>query len=205
MFHLRVATHADVPALGPLIAASVRGLSAGFYSSAQVESALVHVFGPDTQLIADGTYFVVEQDGALVASGGWSRRRTAYGGDQMKGDEDPLIDPTRDAARIRAFFVHPAWARRGLARMLYDACVTDAAAAGFRRLELVATLPGEPLYAALGFTVADRFSLAMPDGVELPLARMTRALDDARIKPAAATDAARQPARPRGSSSPPRV
>ena len=179
MAHLRTATEADVPELRHLIAASVRGLSAGFYTPEQVESALVHVFGPDTQLIADGTYFVIEENGAIAASGGWSRRRTHYGGDQMKGDEDPLIDPATEAARIRAFFVHPAWSRRGFGRMLFDTCLAAARAAGFRRLELTATLPGEPLYTALGFVVSERFALPLPGGVELPLTRMTRDIDGA--------------------------
>src|SRR5687768_2100107 len=172
--HLRPATPADVSALHPLIDASVRSLSAGYYTAPQVESALRFLFGPDTQLIADGTYYVIESGGALAAAGGWSRRHTLYGGDQAKGAEDPLLDPATDAARIRAFFVHPAWARRGLARRLFAECLTSASAAGFRRLELVATLPGEPLYAALGFAAAERYSLTLPDGVELPVVRMTR-------------------------------
>lgn len=171
---LRRATPADVPALHALIDGSVRVLSAGHYSPQQVESSLRYLFGPDTQLIADGTYYVVEAGGALAAAGGWSRRRTLYGGDQAKGAEDALLDPSVDAARIRAFFVHPAWARRGLARRLFAECLTSARAAGFRRLELVATLPGEPLYAALGFAAGDRFAVPLPDGVELPVVRMTR-------------------------------
>jgi GNAT superfamily N-acetyltransferase len=172
--HLRPATAADVPALHALIDASVRALSAGFYTPAQVESALRHLFGPDTQLIADGTYHVVTAGGAVVAAGGWSRRRTLYGGDQAKTGSDPLLDPAVDAARVRAFFVHPAWARRGLARLLFAECLTAARAAGFHRLELVATLPGEPLYAALGFRAGERFTVALADGAELPVVRMAR-------------------------------
>ena len=174
---LRPATIADLPALHALIDASVRALSAGFYTPAQVESALRHLFGPDTQLIADGTYHVVEAGGAVAAAGGWSRRRTLYGGDQAKHGSDTLLDPAVDAARIRAFFVHPAWARRGLARLLFAECLAGARAAGFGRLELVATLPGEPLYTALGFTAGDRFTLALPDGVELPVVRMGRTVE----------------------------
>src|SRR5919199_2074615 len=119
---LRPATPADVPALHALIAASVRGLSASFYTAAQIESALEHMFGVDSQLIADGTYYVVEAGATLVAAGGWSARRTLFGGDQWKGVEDPRLDPNTEPARIRAFFVHPAWARRGLARRLFAAC-----------------------------------------------------------------------------------
>jgi GNAT superfamily N-acetyltransferase len=183
VYHVRIATSADVPALRQLIAESVRGLSVGFYTPAQVASALEHVFGPDTQLIADGTYFVVEIDGTLAAAGGWSRRRTHYGGDQMKDDEDPLIDPATEPARIRAFFVHPAWARRGLGRLLFDTCLTAARAAGFRSLVLVATLPGVPLYAALGFAAKERQTLVLRDGVELPLVVMSRDIDEARPQP----------------------
>ena len=173
-FDVRVATAADVPALRTLIAASVRGLSAGYYTPEQAEGALVHVFGPDTQLIDDGTYYVAELSGAVVAAGGWSRRRTLYGGDQTKSGPDRLLDPAVEPARIRAFCVHPAWARRGLGRTLFDRCLTAARAAGFRELTLVATLPGVPLYTALGFVAGERFAVAMPGGVELPVVRMTR-------------------------------
>lgn len=171
---LRPATMADVPALQELIHVSVRGLSAGHYSPAQIEAALDEVFGVDTQLIADGTYYVIEDASVLVASGGWSARRTLFGGDQMKLAEDPILDPEVDAARIRAFFVHPEWSRRGLARQLYDTCERAAAAAGFRSFELMATLPGEPLYSALGFTGVERVVLTLGNGVAVPFVRMTR-------------------------------
>jgi GNAT superfamily N-acetyltransferase len=179
MPELRLATPADVPALRRLIGDSVRGLSAGYYTEPQVESALRHVFGPDSQLIADGTYYVMtEGAGELVAAGGWGRRRTLHGGDQTKAADDPLLDPAVDAGRIRAFFVHPAWARRGLGRQLYERCAADAYAAGFRALELMATLPGEPLYRALGFEPQDRSVANLPDGQSLEIVRMTRALAD---------------------------
>jgi GNAT superfamily N-acetyltransferase len=174
VYNVRVATDADVPALRMLIAASVRGLSVGYYTREQAESALVHVFGPDTQLISDGTYYVVEAGAELVAAGGWSRRRTLYGGDQTKSGADPALDPSAEPARIRAFFVHPAWARRGLGRLLFEHCLSAARAAGFRELTLVATLPGVPLYQALGFVAQESFAVPMPDGVELPVVRMIR-------------------------------
>jgi GNAT superfamily N-acetyltransferase len=174
VFDVRVATDADVPALRTLIAASVRGLSVGYYTPQQAESALVHVFGPDTQLIADGTYYVVEAGVELVAAGGWSRRRTLYGGDQAKSGADTALDPATEPARIRAFFVHPTWARRGLGRLLFEHCLSAARAAGFRELTLVATLPGVPLYQALGFVAQESFAVLMPDGVELPVVRMIR-------------------------------
>lgn len=177
MLALRIATPADIAPLGELIERSVRALSAGYYTAPQIESALRHVFGPDTQLIADETYYLIENDaGQLIAAGGWSRRRTLYGGDQMKSAEDPLLDPATDAARIRAFFVHPQWARRGLASRLFARCVDDAARAGFARLELMATLPGEPLYRALGFASQERSEALLADGERLPMVRMTRAL-----------------------------
>ncbi len=176
-FPLRPATHADLPRLCELIDQSVRALSAGYYTPAQIESALRFVFGPDTQLIADQTYFVIEsENGELAAAGGWSRRRTLYGGDQMKETDDPLLNPATEPARIRAFFVHPAWARRGLARQLFERCASDAQRAGFHTLELMATLPGEPLYQALGFAPAERTTTELPDGETLPLVRMTRPL-----------------------------
>ncbi|HJR42978.1 MAG TPA: GNAT family N-acetyltransferase [Gemmatimonadaceae bacterium] len=179
-FRLRAATAGDVPALGALIERSAAGLSVGFYTAAQVASATRHVFGVDTQLIADGTYYAVERGSTLVAAGGWSIRRTLFGGDQLKQDGDigdALLDPGTSPARIRAFFVDPSWARRGLGRLLYTECERAARAAGFRAFELVATLPGEPLYAALGFTVTERYALDLPEGVSLPVARMIRTID----------------------------
>jgi GNAT superfamily N-acetyltransferase len=174
----RLAIPADLPAIAALIPRAVRGLSAGFYDERQIASGIRWIFGPDTQLVADGTYFVVEADGAVVACGGWSRRRTVYGGDQAKHGDDPPLDPAVDAARIRAFFVDPARARRGLGSLLLAASVDAARAAGFRAVELVATLPGEPLYRAHGFVVVERFVDLLPDGVPLPVVRMRRALPD---------------------------
>lgn len=171
---LRLATPDDLPALHALIPASVRGLSQGWYTPEQIESAIRHVFGPDTQLIADGTYFAAMADGTVVGCGGWSRRRTLYGGDQMKDAEDPLLDPATEAAKIRAFFVHPDWARRGIASRIMEACRAAAAEAGFQRLELMATLPGEPLYRAFGFQARERVETTLPDGVRVPFVRMDR-------------------------------
>jgi GNAT superfamily N-acetyltransferase len=174
MVTIRLATEADVPALKELIPLSARELSRGFYSPEETESAILHVFGPDSRLIADGTYFVAEEDGVLVGCGGWSRRRTLFGGDQMKSADDPLLDPKTEAARIRAFFVHPSFARRGVGSRVLEACVEAARAAGFRRLELAATLPGVPLYLARGFVKGQRLEVPMPDGRRLPIVRMER-------------------------------
>lgn len=173
---LRPARHADIPALAALIELSGRALSVGHYTPEQADAITRHVFGVDTRLIDDGTYFAIEHDGRIVACGGWSRRRTLFGGDQTKTGPDPLLDPATEPARIRAFFVHPSMARRGLGRRLMAACTAAAAQAGFRALALVSTVPGEPLYLASGFTVVERFELALPGGVQVPVARMVRAL-----------------------------
>jgi GNAT superfamily N-acetyltransferase len=168
----------DVPALQGLIAASVRGLSAGFYTPVQIEAAIAAVFGVDTQLIADGTYYMLDCQSGPLAIGGWSYRRTLYGGDQLKGAEDPILDSRTEPARIRAFFVRPDAARRGLARRLYIECARAAHARGFRNFELMATLPGVPLYAALGFSSIEEFALPLAGGVVLPMVRMGRRIDD---------------------------
>ncbi|HYW50573.1 MAG TPA: GNAT family N-acetyltransferase [Gemmatimonadaceae bacterium] len=173
---LRLATPADVPAITALIRDSVRGLSDGLYSDAEIEESLVTVFGVDSQLLADGTYFVIEDDIGLAASGGWSRRATVYGGDQAKREPDVPLDPARDAARIRAFYVSPRCARRGLARRLYQACESAAVAAGFTRFLLGSTLPGIPLYESLGFHQLERADYPMRFGLSLGIMRMERTI-----------------------------
>jgi GNAT superfamily N-acetyltransferase len=176
---LRVATTSDVRSLNALIAASARELSAGFYTPEQIEALIVHVFGVDTQLIDDGTYYVIDDENhphQPVAAGGWSYRRTLYGGDQAKSGEDTRLNPASDAARIRAFFVHPQFARRGLGRQLYAECERAARAAEFRRMELMATLPGVPLYSALGFSAIEQTSVKLAGDVDVPLVRMERAI-----------------------------
>jgi GNAT superfamily N-acetyltransferase len=132
------------------------------------------VFGVDSQLIADGTYFVVEA-GSIVACGGWSKRKTLFGSDRVPGREDDLLDPRLDAAKIRAFFVHPNWARRGIGTRLLEACETAATEAGFRRFELGATLTGEPLYAARGYVPQERVEVPLANGASLPIIRMSKA------------------------------
>jgi GNAT superfamily N-acetyltransferase len=175
---LRLATLTDVSALNALIADSARGLSGDYYSPIQIEALITHVFGVDTQLIADSTYFMITDDETMkpIAAGGWSTRRTLHGGDQAETRDDTRLDPATDPARIRAFFVDPQFARRGLSRRLYDACEAAAKAAHFTRLELMATLPGEPLYAALGFTAVERTSIVLPNQVTVPLVRMERSI-----------------------------
>jgi GNAT superfamily N-acetyltransferase len=171
---LRVAVMDDVPALQTLIPHSVRALSKGYYTPQQIESAIQDIFGVDTQLIADRTYYVAEAAGQLVGCGGWSKRKTMFGGDQRKAAQDPMLDPKVDAGRLRAFFTHPAWARQGIGRRIMQACEAAATAEGFTRLELVATLPGEPLYAAMGYAVTERIDIPMSDGTTLPAAHMQK-------------------------------
>ena len=173
---LRNAVLADVPALQRLISRSGRELSLPYYTPVQAEAITRHVFGVDTQLIQDHTYFLIEQDDVVTACGGWSKRQTLFGGDQVKTGPDPLLDPARDPARVRAFFVDPARTRQGLGRRLMQECAEKARASGFKALELVSTLPGEPLYLASGFVICERFELSLPGGVQVPVSRMRRLL-----------------------------
>jgi len=148
---LRKATLADVPALNALIARSARGLSAADYRAAQIEGALRGAFGVDSQLLADETYFVVEDAGQIVGCGGWSFRATLFGGDARAGRDASTLDPKTHAAKIRAFFVDPDHARRGIGSLLLDRCEREARSHGYARVELMATLPGVKLYAARGY------------------------------------------------------
>jgi GNAT superfamily N-acetyltransferase len=171
----RLATFEDIPALNEMIALSVRGLSRDYYSPNQIESAIKYVFGVDTQLVTDGTYYVAELDNTIVGCGGWSKRNTLYGGDQHKEIEDPLLDPKRDAARIRAFFVHPAYARQGIGRNIINVCETSAKNNGFNSFELGATLPGVPLYTSMGYQTIERIDALLPDGELLGIVKMRKA------------------------------
>ncbi len=173
---VRLATPADEPLLRVLIPRSARALSAGFYSETEAEAAITYVFGVDSMLIADGTYFVAAGGEEIRGCGGWSKRRTLYGGNQHKDAVDPLLDPAVDAARIRAFFVAPECARQGIGALLMQACATAAFDAGYRRLELMATLPGVPLYSAFGFAPLVEVVETAPNGVRIPFVRMGRAL-----------------------------
>jgi N-acetylglutamate synthase-like GNAT family acetyltransferase len=178
-FQIRPALTADIPALTELIRASVRELQAADYTLAQREGALESVYGVDTQLIADGTYFVVEaaeNQGEPVGCGGWSKRRTLYGGDQYAAREDSLLDPARDAARIRGFFVHPLWARRGIGALILSTCESAAMEAGFTRLEMGATLTGVPFYLAKGYESIENLAVPLPGGESLPIIRMAKAI-----------------------------
>jgi GNAT superfamily N-acetyltransferase len=174
---LRLAHEEDVPALETLIPLSVRALQAPYYSTSQIEAALGPVFGVDRQLIRDGTYFVAEHELTVVGCGGWSRRRSLFGGDSARDAVDEELDPKRDAARVRAFFVHPAWARRGIGRSIMAACEQAIVEAGFRKVEIVATLAGEPLYTTFGYAVVERYEIAMTGGLRLLVVRMTKNME----------------------------
>jgi GNAT superfamily N-acetyltransferase len=171
---------ADVPRLREIIEASVRGLQSSDYSSAQIEGALASVYGVDSQLIADRTYFaaeIIDSDSGgrtIVACGGWSRRKTLYGGDQYAGREDSLLDPAHDSAKIRAFFVHPDWARQGIGRLILEVCENAAREAGFTRLEMGATLSGVAFYRAQGYVEIENQSVPLGNGESLPIVRMSK-------------------------------
>jgi GNAT superfamily N-acetyltransferase len=175
-FSLRQATLEDVPELESVIAESARGLSRGDYTDAQVEAALGSAFGVDSELIRDGTYFVAEAAAQVVGCGGWSRRTTRFGSDRQPGRQSEILDPSRDAARIRAFFVRPDWARRGIGRALLERCESEARAHGFRSVELTATLPGRRLYEVLGYAAEDAFEHRLPDGLTIEFVPMRKLL-----------------------------
>lgn len=180
---IRNATLNDVAQLKRLIADSVRRLSPGYYSHEEIERALVRVFGVDTQLIEDGTFYVAERGGEMVGCGGWSRRSTLYGGDQAKDSAEVELQPGASAARIRAFFVDPAHARQGIGKRILEACESAARQHGFTRAELVATLPGEPLYAAFGYRPIEPVNIDLGEGHTLRCVRMGKALDETSAAP----------------------
>ena len=183
---IRAATYDEVPVLRELIEASVRQLQAHDYTEKQREAALRTVFGVDSQLIADGTYLVADASAivsgsgdahakpAIAGCGGWSKRKTLFGGDQWSAREDSLLDPARDAAKIRAFFVHPAWARQGLGTLILDACENAARAAGFTRFEMGATLTGVKFFSVKGYIPIKRLEVPLDDGEVLPIVQMEK-------------------------------
>ena len=171
---LRHATPSDLDDLKSLIALSARALCAADYSTAQIEGALRDAFGVDTQLVHDGTYCVVELDGRLVGCGGWSRRRTLFGGDARADRDAAELDPHRDAAKIRAFFVHPDFERRGIGSALLEHCERAAASHGFTRFELMATMPGARLYAARGYVAGALVRWPLEAGLTIDFVPMTK-------------------------------
>lgn len=180
-FELRVATTKDVAGIRRLIDASVRGLQAGDYSAAQIDGALATVFTVDSQLIADGTYFVaLTDDGELAGCGGWSFRKTLYGGDhQIETIVPERLDPSVDAAKVRAIFVHPKFARRGLGSLILEAAEGAAVAGGFKRFEMGSTLTGITLYTLKGYQEVNRVSVPVGGGEAIEVVRMVKSLEDA--------------------------
>ena len=191
---IRRAIEGDIPLLRELIVLSVRKLQAEDYAPEQLEGALETVFGVDSRLIADGTYFVAEVKAAdrppeadlnakagdegpewvIAGCGGWSKRKTLYGGDHWTGREDALLDPKHDAAKIRAFFVHPAWARRGIGGKILEACEVAAKSAGFTSFEMGATLTGAKLFGKKGYVAVENIEVPLRNGESLPVIRMVK-------------------------------
>lgn len=174
--NIRKANMSEREAIKALIAESARHLSRSHYSDEQIEAAIVTVFGVDTDLIEDGTYFVAEESGVLVGCGGWSKRKTLFGGDQYAARDAGYLDPATEPAKIRAFFIHPDHARKGIARAILTRCEDEARADGFRELELMATLPGIEFYRSSGFVPVGTFDLDLKDGVKLELIPMRKNL-----------------------------
>jgi GNAT superfamily N-acetyltransferase len=174
-FSIRLAEPADLPTLRALMEAAISRLQASFLSPDEV-AASFSIMGLDTQLVADRTYFVVLSGARVAGCGGWRRRATLFGGDHSAGRDAALLDPASDAARVRAMYTHPDFVRRGVGRRILDACEAAAAAEGFGRCELAATLAGEPLYLACGYQEIERFDERTPSGVAVPLVRMGKSL-----------------------------
>lgn len=170
----RLATHDDLEALKALMDAAIGELQKPFLDESQIVSSRA-IMGLDTQLIDDGTYFVIESDGQLAGCGGWSRRATLYGGDQTPGRSAALLDPAKDPARIRAMYTHPSHVRKGVGRLIISLCEAAAKIEGFTRMELVATLSGEPLYRACGFEAYENI-VDNRGGADVPLLRMRKSL-----------------------------
>jgi GNAT superfamily N-acetyltransferase len=179
VFAYRTATLGDLPELRALMAMSIRKLIAAYLDQAEVEASF-EIMGVDTRLIDDGTYFVVEDDRQIVGCGGWSRRATLFGGDHSAGRDARLLDPRTESARVRAMYTHPEFARRGIGRLVLSLCEAAAMGEGFRSLELVATVAGEPLYLACGFSIVERIEVPTSSGVTVPCARMSKRLSATR-------------------------
>ncbi|HEX2817083.1 MAG TPA: GNAT family N-acetyltransferase [Phenylobacterium sp.] len=170
----RLAGPQDIPALEVVMAAAIAELQRGFLSPAQIEASRM-IMGLDRQLVSDGTYFIVEAEGRIAGCGGWSRRATLYGGDHTPGRDAAILDPSTDAARVRAMYTHPDFARRGVGRRILELCEAAAGAEGFTRLELMGTMSGRPLYESYGFVAIEEI-LDDRGGAPVPLVRMGKAI-----------------------------
>jgi GNAT superfamily N-acetyltransferase len=173
---VRTARFDDVGAIRNLIGLSARELSRGYYNDQQIEAAITYVFGVDTTLIADGTYFVAEAAGVMQGCGGWSKRRTLFGGDQYQSRDSALSNPAVDSAKIRAFFVHPGSARSGIGRLLLARCEAEAKAAGYKSAELMSTLPGVSFYRACGYISGEPATFVVGEAVEIEFVPMKKLL-----------------------------
>jgi GNAT superfamily N-acetyltransferase len=178
-FKIRQANARDLGELHALIERSVRGLQHNDYSPAQIEGALGHALGLDTQLVEDGTYFAavpLSNPDVIVGCGGWSYRKTLFGSDHGPHREMGLLDPATEAAKIRAIFVHPDWARKGLGSLILKHCEGAAQQAGFRSLEMGSTLTGVPLYSLKGYEQRESVFIPLPNGEVLPIIHMVKIL-----------------------------
>jgi GNAT superfamily N-acetyltransferase len=173
---LRPANADDIASMEDLIRLSAAFLSQGYYSEPEIIAAIETVFGVDTQLVQDQTYYVIEQKRKMLACGGWSYRKTLFGGDRYHGREIGKLNPAKDAAKIRAFFVHPEAARKGVGRMLLEKCEAEAQKAGFSRAEMMATLPGVPFYARMGYIACGEYVHQAEGYVPVRFVKMEKAL-----------------------------
>ena len=177
MWTIEVARMVDVPELQRVLERSVRQLGGADYDPRQIDTSLQRLFGIDTTLIQDRSYFAVRSEGRIIACGGWSFRRTLYGGEQFSQRDSEMLDPAREPARIRAMYVDPAWARRGIGAAILDHSERAAAAAGFLEMELMSTLTGIPLYVKAGYRAVEDVSLTLEGDVPFPLVRMRKPLE----------------------------
>ena len=179
MIKIRLATISDLKELNELITLSARELSRDIYTEQETEGAIKYVFGVDTELVEDKTYFVIEKDGEIAGCGGWSKRKTLFGGNQFSGREESVyLDSSKDAAKIRAFFIHPKFARQGLGSMLLKYCEQQANLNGFTQLEMMATLPGVKLYRAMAYKAISDEIVMLPNKAPLRFVRMTKNLKE---------------------------
>jgi GNAT superfamily N-acetyltransferase len=175
MIKIRVANINEVESLNGLISISARELSQDLYSKQEIEGAIQYVFGVDTELVSDMTYFIIEKNGEIAGCGGWSKRKTLFGGNQFsKREEDVYLDPSKDAAKIRAFFIHPKFARQGLGSMLLKHCEQEASKNGFTQFEMMATLPGVKLYSTLAYKAVSDEVVILPNNIPLRFVRMIK-------------------------------
>lgn len=179
MINIRLARMSELRELNELITISARELSRGIYTEQETEGAIKYVFGVDTELVHDETYFVIEKDGEIAGCGGWSMRKTLFGGNQFSGREESVyLDPVKDAAKIRAFFIHPKFARQGLGSQLLKYCEQQATLSGFTQLEMMATLPGVKLYNAMAYKATSEEQVRLPNQISLRFVRMTKNLNE---------------------------